>query len=183
MYHKYLTDELFFKFLYQTDQDLALKTKEKGCRLCGSKLHVANYVRKPRGCTGLSDDYSLRFSFCCAREGCRSRALPASIRFCGRVVYWSVHMVLISAMVNGRSPELAKIMSEFNVDIKTIKRWRRWWADFFPTTKFWKKLKAEFIEEVEHFPLGLLILFQQNSSENDAIIKLLHLLNGLKEPI
>ena len=183
MYHKYLANKNYFKFLYQTDQDLARKTKEKGCRFCGAKVHVSNYMRKPRGLENLPDDYSVRFSFCCAREGCRKRALPESIRFFGRVVYWSVHMVLISAMLNGRTAELEKIMSEFNVDTKTLKRWRQWWKDFFPTTKFWKKLKGEFIEDVEFFPLGLLKLLQKNNKENDAIIKLLHLLTGLKEPI
>lgn len=92
-------------------------------------------------------------------------------------------MVLISAMLNGRSPELEKIMFEFNVNIKTLKRWRQWWKDFFPTTKFWKKLKGELLGEVELFPLKLLVILQQNNLENDAIIKLLHLINGLKEPI
>lgn len=183
MYHKYLADKNFFEFLYKTDQDLARKTKEKGCRFCGAKVHVSNYMRKPRGLDGLPDDYSLCFSFCCAREGCRKRALPESIRFFGRVVYWSVHMVLISAMLNGRNPELEKIMSEFNVDIKTLKRWRLWWKDFFPTTKFWKTLKGKLCEEVELFPLDFLMILQKNNPENDAIIKLLHLLNGLKEPI
>lgn len=183
MYHKYLTSKIFFEFLYKTDQDLAKKTKEKGCRICGSKVHVANYMRKPRGIGDLADDFSLCFSFCCSRDGCRKRALAQSIRFFGRVVYWGVHMVLISAMLNGRSPELKKIMSEFNVDIKTLKRWRQWWKDFFPRTTFWKKLKGELREEVELFPQGLLMILQKYNSENDVIIKLLHLLNELKEPI
>ena len=92
-------------------------------------------------------------------------------------------MVLISAMLNGRSTELEKIMSEFNVDIKTLKRWRQWWKVFFPLTKFWKRLKGKLIEKVELFPLDILVILQKNNLENDAIIKLLHLLNGLKEPI
>jgi hypothetical protein len=183
MYHKYLTDKNFFEFLYKTDQDLARKTKEKGCRICGSKVHVSNYMRKPRGFDGLPDDYSLRFSLCCARDGCRKRVLPESIRFFGRVVYWSVHMVLISAMLNGRSSDIEKIMSEFNVDIRTLKRWRKWWKNIFPATKFWKKMKGELSEDVDLFPLEILAILQKNNLENAAIIKLLHLLNGLKEPI
>lgn len=183
MYHKILTDKIFFEFLYKTDQDLAKQAKWKGCRLCGAKLHVANYMRKPRGIGDLPDDLSLCFSFCCSRDGCRKRALPPSTRFFGRVVYWSVHMVLISAMLNGRSLEMKKIISEFNVDIKTLKRWRQWWKDFFPTTKFWKKFKGQLLGEVEFFPLDILVILQKKNLENDAIIKLLHLLNGLKEPI
>ncbi|MEI7488558.1 MAG: hypothetical protein WCJ72_14340 [Chryseobacterium sp.] len=183
MYHKYLTDKSFFEFLYQTDQDLARQTKEKGCHLCGSKVHVANYMRKPRGIDDLPDDFSLCFSFCCSRDGCRKRALPQSIRFLGRFVYWSVHVVLISAMLNGRTAELEKITSEFNIDIKTLKRWRKWWKDIFPTTKLWKKIKGGLCEDVDLFPLGFLMILLKNNLENDAIIKLLHLLNGLKEPI
>lgn len=55
MYHKYLTNKKFFEFLYQADQDLARQAKEKGCHLCGSKVHAANYMRKPRGLDGLPD--------------------------------------------------------------------------------------------------------------------------------
>lgn len=183
MYHKYLSSKIFFEFLYKTDQDLALKAQIEGCRSCGSKVHVSNYMRKPRGLDGLPDNFSLRFSFCCSRDGCRKRAPPQSIRFLGRIVYWSVHMVLISAMLNGRNPEIKKIMSEFNIDIKTLNRWRYWWKVFFPTTKFWKKLKGEIFEDAELFPLGILKILKKNNLENDAIIKLLHLLNGLKEPI
>lgn len=182
MYHKYLTNKIFFEFLYRTDQDLAGQAKEKGCLTCGSKVHVANYMRKPRG-IDLPDDFSLRFSFCCSLDGCRKRLLPPSIRFFGKVVYWGIHMVLISAMLNGREKELKKMMSEFLVDIKTLKRWRQWWKDYFPTTKFWKQFKGSLLEEVEFFPMGLLEILQRNNLENNAIIKLLHLLNGLKEPI
>lgn len=182
MYHKYLTHESFFAFLYKTDQDLARQDKNKKCAFCGGVIHVANYMRKPRGPDGLPGHFSLCFSFCCSRDGCRSRVKPKTIRFLGRFVYWSVYVILISAMLNARSFELNKLSKEFDIDIKTLKRWRQWWKDFFPTTKFWKKLKGNFLENVERFPLDLLILIEKKlSKKEESIKKFLHLLEEFKE--
>ena len=181
MYHKFLTDKTFFHFLYKTDQDLSKQTKDQGCPFCRAVLHVANYMRKPRGSIDLPEHLSLRFSFSCSRDGCRKRAMALSIRFLGRFVYWSVHVILISAMLGGRATDVNKISKEFCIDVKTIKRWRRWWKDFFPTTKFWKKLSGEMVERIEHFPLGLLKLFEKSRSTEDGIIAFLHSLKGLKK--
>jgi len=181
MYHKFLNDKSYFQFLCKTDQDLAKQTKELGCRFCHAAVHVSNYMRKPRGGDDLPEDLSLRLSFSCSRDGCRKRAMPPSIRFLGRFVYWSVHVILISAMLNFGPSSLAKISDKFGIDIKTIKRWRRWWQDFFPTTKFWKELKGKILESIVNFPLDLLMTFEKNSSRQDSITAFLQTIKELRE--
>ena len=74
MWHALLRDSKFFDLLYTLDQDLADQTRSQGCP-CGGRLDQAHYPRKPRGGpANLSPDRERRFSFCCARDGCRSRA-------------------------------------------------------------------------------------------------------------
>lgn len=182
MYHKYFQNKSFYEFLYKTDQDLAQKTKDKNCPHCNAPVHVANYMRKPRGIEGLSDELSLCFSFCCSQEGCRRRVMPGSTRFMGSFVYWSVYVVLISAMLNGRATELKKIIAKFNIDPRTLKRWREWWMDFFPTTNFWKELKGKFLAPIENFPNDLLTALKEKIPD-DYIFNFLHHLSSSKRPI
>jgi len=40
-------------------------------------------------------------SFCCALDGCRSRATPPSLRFLGRKVYLAAIVVLIAILRHG----------------------------------------------------------------------------------
>jgi hypothetical protein len=42
-----------------------------------------------------------RFSFCCAVDGCRSRATPPSLRFLGPKVYIAAIVVLIAVLRHG----------------------------------------------------------------------------------
>ena len=88
MYHKLLCDASLYDFLFKIDLDLAASTRAGGCAACGGRLHSARYPRKPRGGPGdLGREYECRLSFCCAVDGCRQRATPASVRFLGRRVY------------------------------------------------------------------------------------------------
>ena len=105
MYAALLADGRLYDLLQQFDHDLAAEQRAGGCPHCGDVLHSARYLRKPRGFIGhLDPDYSLRPSFCCAREGCRKRATPPSLRFLGRKVYLGAVVVLISALRYGVSP-------------------------------------------------------------------------------
>lgn len=61
----------------KADQDLAELVHNRPCQHCGGKLHWANYTRRLRGVDGKA----IRFSLCCAQEGCRRRQTPESIRF------------------------------------------------------------------------------------------------------
>ena len=90
------------------------------------KVHSAHYWRKPRGrpCR-LGREHDRRFSFCCAVDGCRSRATPPSLRFLGPKVYIAAIVVLIAILRHGatalRTRELTEVIG---VDRRTVERWR-----------------------------------------------------------
>ena len=84
MYRDVLTDATFHQLLLACDRDLADNARGAGCKRCNGVVHSAHYWRKPRGrpCR-LGREHDRRFSFCCAVDGCRSRATPPSLRFLG----------------------------------------------------------------------------------------------------
>ena len=105
-------------------RDLTEEARLKGCLLCGGKLHRSDYDRKPRG----GPQWEVRFSFCCAQEGCRRRHTPPSVRFMGRRVYAGLVVVLVSAMIHGLKPERVQCLREaLGIDRRTLERWRQWW--------------------------------------------------------
>jgi hypothetical protein len=162
LYQSLLKDPTFFSLLFQFDQDLAEKTRTKGCR-CSGRLDVANYWRKPRGGPeGLSAAFDLRLSFCCATDGCRKRATPPSVRFLGRRVYFMPIFVLVTAMGRGVSRKReAKLRAFFGASRRTLERWRRWWREAFPTTRFWRDATGRLSPPVnlEALPRSLLERF------------------------
>jgi len=76
----------FFEKLTVVDATIAARVAASACSRCGGPLHVGNYLRKPRGglLAAAGEDFALRFSLCCGREGCRRRTTPPSVRFLGR---------------------------------------------------------------------------------------------------
>lgn len=148
MSHAFLQDARFWRFLVELDEDLAVEVRRAGCRHCGAVLHGARYPRKPRGVRRqlLGEAYERRLSFCCAREGCRRRATPPSVRFLGRRVYLSAVVVLVTALGQGLTGKRrARLRNEFGLSDRTFKRWRRWWHEVFPATPLWRGERARFV--------------------------------------
>ncbi len=142
-----LHDPVLFVILFRIDSDLAEKARQCGCS-CGGRLDSANYPRKPRAPEDLGPEHRRRHSFCCAV--CRSRTTPPSVRFFGRRVYAFPVVVLLTALSAGLSGRrLATLRKEFGVDRRTLERWRVWWRDVFPETRFWKTARARFSPPVD----------------------------------
>jgi hypothetical protein len=159
MCHAFLTDSRFYRFLFELDQDIARQVQTEGCP-CGGVLHSARYPRKPRGLRSpLDESYSIRLSFCCAKEGCRRRSTPPSVRFLGRKVYLGVIVILITALEQGLSAKRRQWLIE-TLDIwpQTLSRWRKWWRERFPASRCWQTQQGKFIPPVEigRLPDGLL---------------------------
>lgn len=168
MCHAFLNDSRFYRLLYRMDQDLADQVQAGGCA-CGGKLHSARYPRKPRGIGGtLDESYQTRFSFCCAREGCRRRCTPPSVRFLGRKVYLGAMVILVTALAHGLSPRRRQWLIE-TLDLwpQTIARWRRWWKEAFPSGRCWQAGRGCFVPpvEVSRLPGALLGRFKGNDLE------------------
>jgi len=151
--NRLLTDASFFQSLVVFDEQLAIQTQQAGCPLCEGRLDRADYPRKPRGGpSDLGPDYSKRASLCCARDGCRRRATPFSVRFLGRRVYLGAIVVLATILAHGLTGKrLAQLREQISdtLSARTIEHWRQWWREIFPETRFWKGHKARFKSPVE----------------------------------
>ena len=164
MSHGFVQDASFWRFLSVLDEDLAAEVRRGGCRACGAVLHSARYRRKPRGVSRavLGEAYERRLSFCCAREGCRRRATPPSVRFLGRRVYLGAVVVLVTALTQGLSgARCARLRAVFGVSERTLRRWRRWWRERFPTTPLWRAQRGRFVSppDPSQFPESLIERF------------------------
>ena len=163
--------------LPRIDADLAARAQAAGCPVCGGRLDVANYPRKPRGADGLGEDYDRRASFCCAVEGCRRRRTPPSVRFLGRKVYLGAVVVLASALVRGPTKtSVSKLSAVLGITRRTLARWCRWWSTTFATSRFWEGLRGRFVPAVDVTTMPASVLARITASDEPTVVALLHLL-------
>ena len=175
----HLADQELFQLLEKVDADLTEAARSKGCPLCGGKLHRSDYDRKPRG----GPQWDVRFSLCCAREGCRRRHTPPSVRFLGRRVYAGLVVVLVSAMIHGLKPERVCCLREaLGIDRRTLERWRQWWLGLFVESSFWREARAWFLPPLglKTMPLSLCVRFEVE--RRDRLLDLLKFLAPLTTP-
>ena len=176
---KHLADQELFELLEKVDADLVEEARSKGCPLCGGKLHRSDYDRKPRG----GPQWDLRFSLCCAKDGCRRRNTPPSVRFMGRRVYAGLVVVLVSAMVHGLKPERVNCLRKaLGIDRHTLARWRQWWLGLFLESSFWREARARFMPPLCHqgMPLSLCLSFEVE--RRDRLLDLLKFLAPITTP-
>jgi len=181
LYRDLLADATFHQLLLACDADLAEAARAGRCALCGGALHSACYPRKPRGrpcrlstCRSLGPEHDRRFSFCCAVDGCRSRATPPSLRFLGRKVHLAAIVVLVAVMRHGvTTSRMERLSQAVGVDRRTVERWRRWWRDSFTATPFWNVARATFMPPIDcqHLPASLLERF--TGDDADRLVALL----------
>jgi hypothetical protein len=170
-----LSDPQLFVILYRIDSDLAEKARAGRC-FCGGRLDTADYPRKPRAPGDLGPEHSRRHSFSCAV--CRRRTTPPSVRFFARRVYAFPVVVLLTALAAGLSgSRLATLRKEFGVDRRTLERWRLWWREVFPQTRFWKTARARFSPPVDGARLDA--LRDRFADSLDGLVLLLRFLGPL----
>ncbi len=141
MLHLSLGEAKFWRVLEHIDDRSAAVVQSQGCVHCGGRLHRADYPRKPRGVARelLGEGYERRRGCCCAREGCRRRTTPESVRFLARRVYVGAVVVLASALAQGLSVQRERrLCQRFGVRVATLRCWRRWWREAFPATPWWR---------------------------------------------
>ena len=179
MSHPLLASARFHEALLAFDEQVAAHAKRRGCGVCGGRLHVADYERKPRGAPSeVSDAWSRRLSFCCSIDGCRKRMTPPSVRFLGRRVHTGVMVVLAAVLSHGLTgTRLRKLRESLEVDRRTLERWRRWWVDAFPRTDLWTELSGRLdrpssIRELPHS----LFLSMRGADEEERLHRFLRLL-------
>ena len=176
-----LQDSRLYRFLFTIDRETAEKAQAEGC-FCDGRLHRADYDRKPRGGpSDLDPVYDKRFSFCCAREGCRSRKTPPSVRFLGRRVYLGAVVLLVSAMQGGITDKrAADLKKRLGVSRRTLWRWRSWWRRTFSESNLWKRERGRFMPPLndDTLPSSLLERFT-GEDERSRLIQALSFLAPL----
>ena len=126
--------------------------------------------------------YRKRASYCCGVEGCRTRATPPSVRFLGRRVYLGAVVVLASALQHGVSAfRLRRLKELFGASYETLLRWRTWWLEAFPVSRFWQSLRGRFMPAVDEttLPCSLVERFEHRNAEDHAVVGVLALLQPI----
>jgi hypothetical protein len=175
LYQSLPSDARFHDLLLAFDWDLADAARNAGCALCSGVLHSARYWRKPRGrgCA-VGPEHDQRFSFCCAVDGCRSRATPPSLRFLGRKVYLATIVVLVSMMQHGVTERrMQQLTKAVGVDRRTVVRWRLWWREDFTASAFWQMARAAFMPPVEQDRLPAALIERFRGAGAEPLIALL----------
>jgi hypothetical protein len=180
LWHDVVGEARFYGLLTKIDEELAAVARTKGCE-CGGSLHVARYPRKPRGAgIELGPEYEWRWSFCCAREGCRKRCTPPSVRYFGRRVYLGCVFVLVSALMNGPSPgRVARLHGELGVGLRTLRRWRKWWQHELARTALWRGASGRFSPSLEERLLPGAMLDRFCGEVHERVLGLLTFLSPL----
>lgn len=183
MCHAVLSTSKFWLLLLRIDEDLAALTRVEGCRFCGGPLHCARYLRKPRGVARelMEETTARRLSFCCAREGCRRRHTPPSVRFLERRVFLGAVVVLVTALSSGLTGKRVTMLCEqFDVSVRTLRRWQVWWREGFVATALWKRLRGRLAVALAPSSLpGSLLACLHFEDESERFIHLLRLLAPL----
>ena len=180
---KHLADQQLFQLLEKVDGDFAEEVHQQGCLFCGGKLHRADYDRKPRG----GPQWDWRYSFCCAKEDCRRRCTPPSVRFLGRKVYAGLVVVLLSTMLNGLNAERVRRIRQLlntrdQLSRRTLERWRQWWLDTFVRSTFWKEARARFVPPVCEKALPNSLCARFEIEERGQLVALLKFLAPITTP-
>ena len=171
-----LADARLYELLQRCNEDLAAEQRAGGCPHCGGVLHSARCPRKPRGFAGLNPEYDWRLimSLCCAREGCRKRATPPSLRFLGRKVYLGAVVVLVSALRCGPTPARLRYLEErVGVGRRTLMRWRQWWREQFIAMPFWRAASSAFMPPIAHEQVPASLLERFAGAARDRLVSLL----------
>jgi hypothetical protein len=180
LYTQLLTEATFYEILQRIDEDLAAQARVAGCG-CGGRLHSAVYPRKPRGGpAGLGASYGRRLSYCCAREGCRRRTTPPSVRFLGRKVYLGAVVVLASALRQGPNPTRVRLLHElFGVGERTLRRWRQWWQTIFTEGRFWRAARGRFMPAIAVQELPRAVVERFSTQSSDGLCRVLRFLSPI----
>jgi hypothetical protein len=170
----------FFEALFRIDEEVARQVVLQRCRWCGGgALHCGNFERKPRGAlfAPAGEEFVIRFSFCCGREGCRKRTTPPSLRFLGRRVYLGA-VVIVASIVGRTLGVVAESRRATGVPVRTTRRWLGWWQGPFISTEVFMTVCARLVGvAVEELPAS--IFSQLPGSPPDQVRTMLELLSPL----
>jgi hypothetical protein len=159
-------DVQFLARLLEWDIAIAERVRAAGCPWCCARLDSAHYPRKPRFgevCAEPDQDWSVRLSLCCAREGCRRRVTPPSVRFLGRRVYPEV-VVLVACVRALAQQQVRSEQAAAGVPRRTVRRWLSWWRGAFIASALWQQLRPRFMPSPDEASLPASLLSRLSPS-------------------
>lgn len=163
-------DEVFAR-LHDLDEAETERVQSEGCPRCGGRLDRADFPRKVRGVPASAEGlFERRFGLCCAREGCRRRVLPDSVRFLGRKVYAALTIVAACA---------AEVAHQHWQKARRIARWLAWWRTVFGQSERFVALRGQLARpvDVEALPGSLLERVEAND-EGERLVRFIVLVSG-----
>lgn len=175
MYRSLLRDARFSGLLMEMDRDLLERVRAAGCSKCGGPLHAGHFERKPGGVLvppeQWPEDYALRFDLCCG--WCRSRTLPASVRFLGRKVFLGVVIAVATVLVRGADRNAAEALRrQLGASRSTLARWCRWWRALAGTAP-WIRARGTLPVDLDEQALPTSLLDRYRGSAADRMRLLL----------
>lgn len=124
---------------------------------------------------------NVRFSFCCAKEGCRRRVTPRSLRFLDRKVFFTVIVLLVPVLRDGPTPaRMRRLCERFQVSERTVRRWVRFWRETFTSSRTWQAARRFFANPVrtDAMPASLVDAFSHMSNMRDRMVAVLKVVVG-----
>src|SRR5690606_34846218 len=106
---------------------------------------------------------------------------PLSVRFFSRCVFLGAVVVLVTALSSGLTGKRVAVLCEqFDVSVRTLRRWQVWWRERFVATALWKRLRGRLVVPVAPSTLpGSLLACLHFEDESERLIHLLRLLAPL----
>ena len=111
-----------------------------------------------------------------------NKSTPPSARVLGRRVYLGAIVVLATAMRDGiNAVRAARLKALFGVSRKTLNRWRAWWRETLPASRFWQSVRGRLMPAIDEgsLPSSLLACFTSCDSDDGALVALLQLLRPI----
>jgi hypothetical protein len=165
-----VSDKDGFELLRQIDEDLSDQCRNANCPTCNAPLDRASYGRKMFGVAqALWAIEAIFYSLCCRgmNGGRRHRIRPPSVRFLDRKRYLAPLVLLIMIIKDGGTVRRlkdfeARLGPNIRISRATIKRWRKFWRETFPKSRFWQAALGAFqapVPEAAAMPATLLDRF------------------------
>ncbi|MEW6486938.1 MAG: hypothetical protein AB1578_03365 [Thermodesulfobacteriota bacterium] len=114
----------------------------------------------------------MRLGLCCG--WCRRRRLPPSVLFRDRKVYWSVALLVLTALGQQRTEGYSarRLQKLFGVSRATLARWIGYFRESFPHSPTWQRLRGRLLPLVapEALPGEVLGRFVQARDDPDEAL-------------
>jgi hypothetical protein len=108
------------------------------------------------------------------------------VLFLGRKVFFGVVVLLLPVLREGPSPErLRRLEKVFAVSRRTLYRWRRFWREVMPQSRWWQAERGYWATPVnaEQLPASLLAVFSGKKGPADQVFSVLRRLSSLSASV